>query len=141
MANKPKKTLGLEIGEAAVTPPPAELEPVIEKKPLNPGTTRKRDIPQGLWTKCPKCEEMIFDKELEENLKVCPQCTHHFPITAWKRIKDLTEPDSFEEADANMISVDTLEFTGTATYADKLEKHRKKTGLKDAIITGTGRIG
>ena len=141
MAKKPKKTLGLEIGEAAVTPPPAELSPVIEKKPLNPGTTRKRDIPQGLWTKCPKCEEMIFDKELEENLKVCPQCTHHFPITAWKRIKDLPEPDSFEEADANMISVDTLEFTGTATYADKLEKHRKKTGLKDAIITGTGRIG
>ena len=141
MAKKPKKPLGLKIGEAAVTPPPAELEPAIEKKPLNPGTTRKRDIPQGLWTKCPKCEEMIFDKELEENLKVCPQCTHHFPITAWKRIKDLTEPDSFEEADANMISVDTLEFTGTATYADKLEKHRKKTGLKDAIITGTGRIG
>ena len=121
MANKPKKTLGLEIAEAAVTPPPVELEPAIEKKPLNPGTTRKRDIPQGLWTKCPKCEEMIFDRELEDNLKVCPQCTHHFPITAWKRIKDLTEPDSFEEADANMISVDTLEFTGTAVIGAKKE--------------------
>ena len=141
MADKPKKTLGLETAETAVTPPPAELEPAIQKKPLSPGTTRKRDIPQGLWTKCPICEEMIFDKELEENLKVCPQCNHHFPITAWRRIEDLTEPGSFEEVDENMISVDTLEFTGTATYADKLEKHRKKTGLRDAIITGTGQIG
>ena len=141
MADKPKKTLGLETAETAVTPPPAELEPAIQKKPLSPGTTRKRDIPQGLWTKCPICEEMIFDKELEENLKVCPQCNHHFPITAWRRIEDLTEPGSFEESDENMISVDTLEFTGTATYADKLEKHRKKTGLRDAIITGTGQIG
>ena len=141
MADKPKKTLGLETAETAVTPPPAELEPAIQKKPLTPGTTRKRDIPQGLWTKCPICEEMIFDKELEENLKVCPQCNHHFPITAWRRIEDLTEPESFEEVDENMISVDTLEFTGTATYADKLEKHRKKTGLRDAIITGTGQIG
>ena len=70
MADKPKKTLGLETAETAVTPPPAELEPAIQKKPLTPGTTRKRDIPQGLWTKCPICEEMIFDKELEENLKV-----------------------------------------------------------------------
>jgi len=141
MADKPKKTLGLETAETAVTPPPAELEPAIQKKPLTPGITRKRDIPQGLWTKCPICEEMIFDKELEENLKVCPQCNHHFPITAWRRIEDLTEPESFEEVDENMISVDTLEFTGTATYADKLEKHRKKTGLRDAIITGTGQIG
>ena len=141
MANKPKKTLGLETAETAVTPPPAELEPAIQKKPLTPGATRKREIPQGLWTKCPICEEMIFDKELEENLKVCPQCNHHFPITAWRRIEDLTEPGSFEESDENMISVDTLEFTGTATYADKLEKHRKKTGLRDAIITGTGQIG
>jgi len=141
MADKPKKTLGLETAETAVTPPPAELEPAIQKKPLTPGTTRKRDIPQGLWTKCPICEEMIFDKELEENLKICPQCNHHFPITAWRRIEDLTEPESFEEVDENMISVDTLEFTGTATYADKLEKHRKKTGLRDAIITGTGQIG
>ena len=63
MADTPKKTLGLEQGEPAVTPPPAELEPAIEKKPVSPGTTRKREIPQGLWTKCPECEEMIFDKE------------------------------------------------------------------------------
>jgi acetyl-CoA carboxylase carboxyl transferase subunit beta len=141
MAEQPKKTLGLETVEPAVTPPPAEQKPDIEKKPVSTGTTRKREIPQGLWTKCPECEEMIFDKELEENLKVCPNCDHHFLTTAHARIASLTEPDSFQEFDADMISVDTLEFTGTAAYADKLVKHREKTGLKDAVITGIGRIG
>ena len=141
MAEQPKKTLGLETVEPALTPPPAEQEPAIQKNPIRPGTTRKRDIPQGLWTKCPECEEMIFDKELEENLKVCPHCTHHFPTTAHARITSLTERGSFEEFDIDMTSVDTLEFTGTAAYADKLVKHSEKTGLKDAVVTGIGRIG
>ena len=141
MAENIRKTLGLETEEPAVTPPPVELELAIVKKPVSPGNTRKREIPQGLFTKCPKCSEMIFDKELAENLKVCPHCSHHFPTTAWARIETLTQPNSFKEIDAGMISVDTLEFTGTAAYADKLVKHREKTGLKDAIITGVGRIG
>jgi len=141
MAQKPKKTLGLETVEPAVTPPPADQETAIEKKPVTPGTSRKREIPQGVWTKCPECTEMIFDKDLEENLKVCPNCSHHFPTTAQARIDSLTEPGSFQEYDSEMISVDTLEFTGTAAYADKLVKHRHKTGLKDAVVTGIGRIG
>ena len=141
MADTPKKTLGLETAEPAVTPPPADVENAIEKKPVTPGATRKREIPQGLWTKCPSCEEMIFDKELEENLKVCPHCAHHFPTTAWARIESLTETGSFQEHDGQMTSVDTLEFTGTAAYAEKLEKHREKTGLKDAVITGVGHLG
>ena len=141
MADTPKKTLGLETAEPAVTPSPADVESTIEKKPVSPGSSRKREIPQGLWTKCPECEEMIFDKELEENQKVCPHCSHHFQTTAWARIESLTESGSFQESDGDMISVDTLEFTGTAAYAEKLEKHREKTGLKDAVITGVGRMG
>ena len=141
MADTPKKTLGLETAEPAVTPPPADVENAIEKKPVTPGATRKREIPQGLWTKCPSCEEMIFDRELEENLKVCPHCAHHFPTTAWARIESITETGSFQEHDGQMTSVDTLEFTGTAAYAEKLDKHRKKTGLKDAVITGVGHMG
>ena len=141
MADNISKSTGLDAPEPAVTPPPAELEPAIERKRVTPGTTRKRDIPQGIFTKCPKCSELVLDKELAENLKVCPHCSHHFPTTAWARIETLTQPGTFEEIDANMMSVDTLEFTGTDTYADKLVKHRKKTGLKDAIITGLGRIG
>ena len=141
MADNISKSTGLDAPEPAVNPPPAELEPAIERKRVTPGTTRKRDIPQGIFTKCPKCSELVLDKELAENLKVCPHCSHHFPTTAWARIETLTQPGTFEEIDANMMSVDTLEFTGTDTYADKLVKHRKKTGLKDAIITGLGRIG
>ena len=144
MADAPKKPLeleGVDAPEPAVTPLPAELEPAIEKKPVVPGASRKRDIPQGLWTKCPSCEEMVFDRELAENQKVCPHCEHHFPTTAMARIEALCEPGSFQETDAEMASVDTLEFTGTAAYADKLEKHKEKTGLKDAVITGIGRMG
>ncbi len=141
MADTPKKTLGLETAEPAVTPPPADVENAIEKKPVTPGASRKREIPQGLWTKCPSCEEMIFDRELEENLKVCPHCAHHFPTTAWARIESITETGSFQEHDGQMTIVDTLEFTGTAAYAEKLEKHREKTGLKDAVITGVGHLG
>ena len=144
MADAPKKPLeleGVDAPEPAVTPLPTELEPAIEKKPVVPGASRKRDIPQGLWTKCPSCEEMVFDRELAENQKVCLHCEHHFPTTAMARIEALCEPGSFQETDADMASVDTLEFTGTAAYADKLEKHKEKTGLKDAVITGIGRMG
>src|SRR5213078_2699444 len=136
-----KKTLGLETGEPAVTPPPAGSETTFAKKPkLGSTKSKKRDIPEGLWTKCPKCSTMIFDKELDDNLKVCAKCGHHFPIGARERINALVETCSFEEMDAQMMSVDVLKFTGVAAYADKLEGHQKSTGLKDAVITGVGKI-
>ena len=141
MPDKSKKTQGLVSTEPAVTPPSANVEASIKKTPVSPDISRKREIPHGLWTKCPDCLEMIFDKELRENLNVCPHCSYHFPTTAWDRIESLTEPGTFLEADSNMTSVDTLEFTGTAAYAEKLDKHREKTGLKDAVITGIGLMG
>jgi acetyl-CoA carboxylase carboxyl transferase subunit beta len=136
-----KKTLGLETGEPAVTPPPPSTETAFVKKPkLSGGKSRKRDIPEGLWTKCPKCATMLYDKELDENLKVCMKCNHHFPIGARERIHSLVETCSFEEMDAEMESVDVLEFTGVASYKDKLQSYMRGTGLKDAVITGVGRI-
>src|SRR5213592_1952007 len=136
-----KKTLGFDV-EPAVTPPPAHAEPTFLKKPkLGAAKQRKKDIPEGLWTRCPKCETMVFDKELDENLKVCPKCGHHFPISARERIHSLVETCSFEEMDADMTSVDVLEFTGASTYMQKLEQYQKSTGLKDAVITGLGKIG
>lgn len=124
-------------------PPPAPAgESTFVKKPkLGGSKSKKRDIPEGLWTKCPKCTTLIYDKDLDENLKVCPKCQHHFPIGARERINSLVETCSFEEIDAQMTSVDTLKFTGTATYTSKLEAYQKSTGLKDAVITGLGRIG
>lgn len=133
----------METVEPAVTPPPADMaETAFVKKPkLSGGKTRKKDIPEGLWTKCPKCAHMIYDKELDENIKVCPKCTHHFPIGARERIHSLVETCSFEEIDANMLSVDVLKFTGVASYKSKLDAYRKSTTLKDAVITGIGKMG
>src|SRR5262245_35084962 len=107
-----KKTLGLETNEPAVTPPPASPGGTsFAKKPkISGGKSRKRDIPEGLWTKCPSCSNMVFDKELDENLKVCSQCQHHFPIGARERIHSLVETCTFEELNANLESVDVLNF-------------------------------
>src|SRR5580658_4682965 len=139
-----KKTLGLETVEPAVTPPPPQAEPSTSfaKKPkLASAASRKRNIPEGLWTKCTQCSVMIYDKELDDNLKVCPKCQYHFAIGARERINALVETCSFEESDASMESVDILQFTGVSSYASKLEHHKKATNLKDAVCTGIGRIG
>ena len=137
-----RKTLGLETAEPAVTPPPAGHQTTFVKKPKLAGSkSRKREIPEGLWTKCPKCGTMVFDKELDENLKVCSRCEHHFPIGARERIHSMVETCTFEEMDADMTSVDVLNFTGAASYKSKLEKNLATTGLKDAVITGIGKIG
>lgn len=137
-----KKTLGLETAEPAVTPPPGNTPATFPKKPKLASTkSRKREIPEGLWTKCPKCSSMVYDKELDENLKVCPKCSHHFPISSRERINSLVETCTFEEMDAEMTSVDILGFTGAASYTSKLENYQKSTGLKDAVVTGIGKIG
>jgi acetyl-CoA carboxylase carboxyl transferase subunit beta len=139
------KTIGGEVvasQTAALTPPAFETETVLVKKPkLSTGKSKKKEIPEGLWIKCPKCEAMIFDKELDENLKVCSKCGYHFTIGARERIHSLVETCSFEELSAEMISVDFLGFTGAASYEDKLNSNWRKTGLKDAVITGLGKIG
>jgi acetyl-CoA carboxylase carboxyl transferase subunit beta len=137
-----KKTLGLATTDRAATRPPVPAETALPRKPkLGSGKSRKREIPEGLWTKCPKCATMIFDKELDDNLKVCTKCGHHFPIGARERINALVETCSFEETDAQMGSVDVLKFTGVAAYSDKLQEHQKTTGLKEAVITGLGKVG
>jgi acetyl-CoA carboxylase carboxyl transferase subunit beta len=128
--------------EPAVTPLPANSETTFIKKPkITAGKGRKKDIPEGLWTKCPKCANLIFDKDLDNNFKVCPKCEHHFPIGARERIHSMVETCSFEEMDADMISVDVLKFTGVSSYTAKLSSNIKSSGLKDAVITGVGMIG
>src|SRR5277367_5858698 len=123
-----KSAGGVETVEPALTPPSmATAQPAFAKKAkLGTGKskTRKRDIPEGLWTKCPACETMIFDKELDENLKVCSKCSHHFPISSRERIHSLVETCTFEEMDASMTSVDVLKFTA---YESKLERDKKAT--------------
>jgi acetyl-CoA carboxylase carboxyl transferase subunit beta len=137
-----KKSLGFESGEPGVTPPAITTGASFAKKPkMGGGKSKKREIPEGLWTKCKQCNTMVFDKELDENLKVCPRCQYHFKIGARERIHSMVETCSFEEMDAEMTSVDVLSFTGVATYVSKLADYQKSTGQKDAVITGIGKIG
>ena len=113
---------------------------VFDKPKEITASSKKKDIPEGLWTRCDGCGEMITQKELEAVLKVCPKCQHHFVMTARERITCLVDEDTFEETDRNLITVDALKFKGVATYADKLKAYQKVTGLEDAVITGHGKI-
>jgi len=101
---------------------------------------KRREFPEGLWQKCPECGEMIHNLEWVQNFRVCPKCDHHLTQTAQERLAMLLDPNSFEEHDAEMVSVDTLKFTGMASYTDRLKSYKKKTGLKDAVISGFGQI-
>jgi acetyl-CoA carboxylase carboxyl transferase subunit beta len=111
----------------------------IFKKPSF-NSDKKRDFPEGQWQKCPSCSEMIHNLELVQNLRVCPRCDFHFTQSAQERLDTLLDPNSFEEHDANLTSVDTLKFTGQASYSDRLKSYQKKTGLKDAVRSGFGAI-
>lgn len=139
--NFTKKNLPLPPIESPVEKGPASSPASFKKPKMGSTKSRKRDIPEGLWTKCPKCSVMLYDKELDENLKVCLHCFHHFTIGARERIHSLVETCSFEEMDASLASVDVLGFTGVASYKNKLESYRKSAGLADAVITGIGSIG
>ena len=122
---------------------PAGVEPGSgsSKLKFNESISRKKNIPKGLWTKCGKCAALIFDKDLDENLKTCPSCGFHFPISARLRLASLINEKTFKELDAGMTSVDVLEFTGVESYSCKLEKYKEKTGEADAVITGLCKMG
>ncbi|MGB0583392.1 MAG: acetyl-CoA carboxylase, carboxyltransferase subunit beta [Limisphaerales bacterium] len=125
----------------AVTPPEHPTDTTFASKPkLDDNKSRKREIPEGLWTKCPECTELLLEKDLTHNLRVCMFCRHHFPIGVHARINSLVEEDSFDEIDANMSSVDVLKFKGVATYTSKIEGYQERTGLNDAVITGIGQM-
>src|SRR5688500_6098545 len=105
----------------------------------SPGDKPSR-VPEGLWVKCPGCSQLIYNKDLETNLNVCPKCTHHFRINATERLKALLDDGAYEEHFPNLTSVDPLQFTDTKPYRERLQKTIAATGLKDAVIVATGRL-
>src|SRR5438034_4152516 len=113
---------------------------IFKKPTLKTQPRKKRDIPQGLFQKCPGCNEVIHEIELNENLRVCPRCDYHFALSAKDRIDNLLDPETFVEMDADLRSVDTLRFHGMATYKDRLKNYQERTGLTDAVISGYGMI-
>ncbi len=101
----------------------------------------KVEIKKELWIKCENCGKLIYAKKLEENLKVCPECNFHFRMTARERINSLVDEGSFCEKWEDLVSLDPLNFVGVKSYKEKLEEDIKKTGMKEAMIVGTGKIG
>lgn len=102
---------------------------------------RKRDLPGGLWLQCPGCSQMVFKKQVEERLQVCPECNYHFRLSAPERIKFTVDEGSFSELYADIEPVDWLEFSDRKTYAQRIVDEQAKTGLKDACMVGTASVG
>ena len=105
-------------------------------KPAADSPAPKVQIPKGVWVKCKGCREPLFAAELERNLMVCPKCDYHFPLTARQRLAMLTDEGTFVEYDAGLTPVDRLGFVDSKPYPARLKEMERKTGLKDAIITG-----
>src|SRR5437763_2546331 len=120
---------------------PRLIAMAIFKKPtLKTQPRKKRDIPQGLFQKCPGCNEVIHEIELNENLRVCPRCDYHFALSAKDRIGNMLDTQTFVEMDADLKSIDTLRFQGMASYKDRLKNYQERTGLTDAVISGHGML-
>jgi len=111
----------------------------FKRKPAPPPTERK-EIPDGLWTKCNSCGEIIYVRELEKDLWVCRKCSYHFRIRSTDYIDILLDKDSFVELDTELVSLDPLQFKDSKRYPDRIVEARKKTGRNDAVISGIGKI-
>jgi acyl-CoA carboxylase subunit beta len=107
-----------------------------------PSFRARRDVyPADLWTKCPTCESMLFNKQLDKALRVCPTCGHHFRLSAAARLEQLVDPGTWSERDAGLQSVDRLGFVDQKPYPDRLEAAQTATGMRDAAVWGTAAVG
>ena len=100
----------------------------------------KRGVPEGLWKRCPGCQQTIFRKEAEKRLGVCPECDYHWYVPARERIRQIFDEGTFEEWDADLESTDPLEFVDKKPYSQRLKDEQHRTGLREAAVVGTGMI-
>jgi len=102
----------------------------------NPFGRKPKEFPSHLWTQCPSCGEMLFNKQLERNQSVCSKCGHHFKLDAAGRVELLADPRSFSETDADIVSSDPLGFVDSKPYPERIAAAQAKSGHKDAVLTG-----
>jgi len=100
----------------------------------------KRGVPEGLWKRCPGCQNAVYSKEAAKRLQVCPECDHHFYVSAKERVAQVLDEGTFSEWDAKLLPADPLNFKDKRPYVEKLQAEQLRTGLSDAAITGTGMI-
>jgi acetyl-CoA carboxylase carboxyl transferase subunit beta len=111
------------------------------RKPIgSPAAEKPSRVPEGLWVKCPGCAQILYNKDLEKNLGVCPKCSHHFRISAADRLRTLFDDSRWIEHDAALASNDPLQFVDTRPYRDRLRATQAATGMQDAVIVATGRM-
>ncbi|MEA1951418.1 MAG: acetyl-CoA carboxylase, carboxyltransferase subunit beta [Planctomycetota bacterium] len=103
-------------------------------------TRPKRGVPEGLWRRCPGCQQTIFRKEAERQQGVCPECDYHWYVSARDRIDQVLDEGTFEQWDANLEPVDPLNFVDKKPYHQRLKEEQERTGLRDAAVVGTGMI-
>lgn len=113
---------------------------VLDRLRRNATAKDPKKIPDGLWLKCPGCSKTVFKRLVEERLDTCPECNHHFPMAARARIALLIDEGSWSEWDADMSSADPLTFNDSKPYLERILQQQAKTGLKDAVLTGTGKV-
>lgn len=107
------------------------------RKPRQQGSV----VPDGLWLKCDGCKQTVYKSDIEQNMQICPACGHHYRIGARERIEIIADPGSFEETHIGLTAADPLDFAvGKETYAERIERARKQSGLNEALITGLARI-
>lgn len=111
-----------------------------ERSAADQRESRRRSVPEGLWIKCLGCQAIIYRKEAEKQLNVCPKCGYHFYVSASARISQVLDLGTFEEWDAHLESADPLGFSDSKKYSDRLRTEQNRTGLKDASLTGSGMI-
>ncbi len=111
---------------------------IVKKPAIKAESGKKREIPRGVFQKCPGCGQVVPELELAQNQRVCPRCDYHQAQPAMERIQSLLDRETFVEMDADLRSIDVLRFQGMATYKDRLKKYQESTGLFDAVISGHG---
>ncbi len=114
--------------------------PIFGRPKYTTVRVKKREIPEGLWTKCEDCGQIVYNKALEENLKVCPNCQYHLTLTAQERVHLLIDNGTFQEFDSGLRSVDPLKFKGPKTYVEKIQLDQAATGLHEAAVEGEGKL-
>ena len=113
------------------------------KKDRVPKEPRERQskVPEGLWVKCENCREILYNKELARNFKICPKCSYHFRLSARERLRLLFDDEKYTELDSELRSADPLKFRDSKRYRDRLKQNQETVGTSDAIVIGSGTMG
>jgi acetyl-CoA carboxylase carboxyl transferase subunit beta len=112
-----------------------------DKAPKEPRDARPSKVPEGLWVKCESCREILYNKELARNFKVCPKCGYHFRLSAPERLRLLFDEERFEEHDLELRSTDPLKFRDSKRYRDRLREYEESVGPSEAVVIASGKMG